>query len=173
MSFIELAKKRFSVRSFLDQPVEKDKLLQVLEAGRVAPTAVNFQPFHFIVIKDAEERNKLSAVYPRDWFKEAPVIIVACGDHSVSWKRKDGKDHSDIDVAIAVDHMTLAATDLGLGTCWVCAFNAELCQQLLNLPEHLEPVALLPLGYPKSGRITDMKRKSLEELVSWERYSES
>lgn len=170
MSFLELAKKRYSARGFLNQPVEKEKLLQVLEAGRVAPSAVNFQPLHFIVITEEEEKKKLSEVYPRDWFSEAPVIIVACGDHSTSWKRKDGKDHSDIDVAIAVDHMTLAATDLGLGTCWVCAFQAERCHELLGLPEHLEPVALLPLGYPKSGRITEMTRKRLDELVSWERY---
>jgi nitroreductase len=170
MSFLSIAEARYSVRSYLDQEVEKEKLLQVLEAGRLAPSAVNFQPVHFIVITDKEEKEKLSESYPRGWFKDAPVIIVACGNHNESWKRKDGKDHCDVDVAIAVDHLTLAATDLGLGTCWVCAFDAKLCHEILGLPEQLEPIVLIPLGYPKGERMTEAKRKSIEEIVSWERY---
>lgn len=170
MNLLELAKKRYSVRSYLDKEVEKEKLLQVLEAGRLAPSAVNFQPVHFIVITEEQEKQKLYEVYQRGWIKEAPVIIVACGDHRTSWKRKDGKDHCDIDVAIAVDHMSLAAVDLGLGTCWVCAFDAKLCHELLGLPDYLEASVLIPLGYPKGDRITQATRKNIEELVSWERY---
>jgi nitroreductase len=170
MNLLELAKKRYSVRSYLDKEVEKEKLLQVLEAGRLAPSAVNFQPVHFIVITEEQEKQKLYEVYQRGWIKEAPVIIVACGDHRTSWKRKDGKDHCDIDVAIAVDHMSLAAVDLGLGTCWVCAFDAKLCHELLGLPDYLEASVLIPLGYPKGDRITEATRKNIEELVSWERY---
>jgi nitroreductase len=171
MSFIELANKRFSVRSYLDKEVEKEKILQVLEAGRVAPSAVNFQPVHYIVVTEDSQKEKIAEVYPRGWVKEAPVVIIACGNHSEGWKRRDGKDHTDIDVAIAIDHMTLAATDMGLGSCWICAFDAKRCHELFELPEHLEVVALLPLGYPKGEeRLVEMKRKSLEELVSWERY---
>lgn len=172
MSILETAKERYSVRSFQDREIERDKLLYVLEAGRLAPSAVNFQPVHFIVVTEPEEKQKVVEAYPRGWIDSAPVIIVACADHSVSWKRRDGKDHGDIDVAIAVDHMTLAAAEIGLGSCWVCAFDANLCHELLRLPEHLEVVALLPIGYPKGERITESKRKDLEELVSWERYQQ-
>ncbi|NLW60572.1 MAG: nitroreductase, partial [Firmicutes bacterium] len=118
MSFLELTKKRYSVRKYKDQPVEREKLLQVLEAARNAPSACNFQPWHFIVLTDETIKSKVAETYPRDWFKKAPVVIVACGDHSVSWKRADGKDHCDVDLAIAVEHMALAAAELGLGTCW-------------------------------------------------------
>ena len=170
MSFLDIAKSRYSVRGYENKPVEKEKLLQVLEAGRFAPSAVNFQPVHFIVVTEEEQKKKIYETYPRGWLEEAPIIIVACGDHSISWKRRDGKDHCDIDLAIAVDHMTLAAADLGLGTCWICAFDAELCRKNLNLPDNLEPMVLLPLGYPKGGRMTEIKRKSLDEIVSWEEY---
>ena len=173
MGFLDIAKSRYSVRGYENKEVEKEKLLQILEAGRLAPSAVNYQPVHFIVITDMEQKKKIYETYPRSWLKEAPVIIVACGDHSVSWKRGDGKDHCDIDLAIAVDHMTLAAADLGLGTCWICAFDAEKCRKLLELPDNLEPMVLLPVGYPKGGRLTEIKRKSLDEIVSWEEYKGS
>ena len=171
MSFIELAKKRYSVRSYLDKPVEIEKILQVLEAARIAPSAVNKQPFHFIVVTNEETKSKIADTYPSDWFKTTPIIIVVCGDHSKSWKRNDGKDHCDIDTAIAIDHMTLAATDLGLGTCWVCAFDAAKCRELLNLPENLEVITLLPMGYPADTAPENKKRQDISEIVSWEEYS--
>jgi nitroreductase len=168
MSFLELANKRYSVRDFEDIPVEQDKILMVLEAGRIAPSAVNYQPVHFIVITDEAVKNKVLEAYSRDWIRRAPVLIVVCGDHSKSWKRRDGKDHCDIDAAIAADHITLAAADMGLGTCWVCAFDAEKCRQALDLPENMEAVILLPMGYPSKDRQQpERKRKSLSELVSW------
>lgn len=173
MSFLELAKKRYSVRSYLNKPVEQERINQVLEAGRVAPSAKNFQPFFFIVMKDEELRNKVAAAYSRDWLRQAPVIIVVCGDHSRSWKRNDGKDHCDIDAAIAIDHMTLAAADLGLGTCWICAFDAAECHRILGLPSHIEVITLLPLGYPadqpdeeRHGKM----RKKLGEIVCWDGF---
>jgi nitroreductase len=173
MSFLELAKKRYSARSFKKIPVEEEKLKEILEAGRVAPSAVNFQPLQFIVLQDKEIREKVASTYSRDWILEAPVIIVVCGDHSRSWRRSDGKDHCDIDVAIAIDHMSLSATDLGLGTCWVCNFNSMQCHKILNLPAHIETIALLPLGYPSDE--TDFnrhttKRKKFEEIVHWDGF---
>ena len=170
MEFMETALKRHSVRKFKDEVVEREKILQVLEAGRNAPSAVNFQPWHFIVITNEKVKSKIAEVYPVKWFENAPAIIVACGDRSESWKRKDGKDHADIDVAIAVDHMTLAATDIGLGTCWVCAFDERRCHEVLELPPHLEVVALLPIGYPLDEKVPEKKRKTIEEIVSWESY---
>jgi nitroreductase len=171
MLFMDIVKKRYAVRNYKDMPVEKEKIVQMLEAARNAPSAVNYQPWHFIVITDENIKSKIAETYPREWFKKAPVIIVACGEHSKSWKRKDGKDHCDIDVAIAVDHMTLAATDMGLGTCWVCAFDAQKCHEILQLPEDLEVIALLPLGYPTDEMKPTKKRKSIDEIISWERYN--
>jgi nitroreductase len=167
MSFSELVERRYSVRGYQDREVEKDKLLQILETARLAPSAVNFQPVHLYVLQDKSEQEKVYEVYGRDWFKEAPVIIVICGDHAKSWKRKDGKDHCDIDAAIVVDHMTLAATELGLGTCWICAFDAKRCHEIMALPENLEVITLLTIGYASVEPPTLKKRISMEEFVTY------
>ncbi len=173
MSFLELAQKRYSVRKYKDISLSKELVMKVLEAGRIAPSAVNAQPWYFIVVQDKQVLERVASTYKKDWLKQAPVIIVICGDHNLSWRRKDSKDLCDIDTAIAIDHMTLAATDLGLGTCWVCAFDAERCSEIFNLPEHVEPIALLPLGYPADevdiGR-HEFKRKKLEEIVFWDSF---
>lgn len=170
MDFLQLAKSRFSLRKFKDTPVEQEKLLKILEAGRLAPSAVNFQPWHFIVINDKKALGDLYPVYQREWIREAPVIIIACSDHSQSWKRSaDGKDSADIDISIAVDHMTLQAAELGLGTCWVCNFDVHKCSDILKLPYHVEPMVLLPLGYPNIEPPAK-KRKSLDDIVHWNKF---
>jgi nitroreductase len=165
MKFKKLLHQRFSVRSYKQEAVEHEKLFQVLEAGRMAPSAVNYQPWHFIVIDDPEMLNNIYHCYKGEWIQEAPLIIVACSDHTQSWKRRiDGKDSADIDVSIAADHMTLMAAELGLGTCWVCNFDPNRCSQFLKLPRNIEPVALLPLGYPKS-EVPEKQRKDLNEII--------
>jgi len=171
--FLELAKKRYSVRNFLDQPVEEEKLLHILEAARIAPSAVNFQPWHIVVIREKEKRSELAITYNRSWFLQAPVVLIVCSDHRTSWKRADGKDHADIDIAIITDHMTLAAAELGLGTCWVCNFDAKKCREILNLPDHIEPVVYLPIGYPirnPEEPSRHLVRKKLEEIIHWDKY---
>ncbi|TCK88012.1 nitroreductase [Natranaerovirga hydrolytica] len=173
MDFLELAKRRYSVRKYQDKEVEKEKLLNIVEAARIAPSAVNFQPWHFIIINDKEMIEKISQVYSKSWFSKAPAIIVACSDHSISWRRSDGKDYSDVDLGIAIDHMTLAATELGLGTCWVCAFNSYQCHTLLELPRSMEVVALLPVGYPLNESDIERhqtQRKTINEIISWNKY---
>jgi nitroreductase len=171
MSFLELARSRYSVRKYQDREVEQEKIVEVLEAGRIAPSACNYQPWKFVVVQDAQNRKRLQEIYPREWFGTAPVVIIVCGDHNKSWVRNDAKDHCDIDVAIAADHMTLAATDLGLGTCWVCAFDKEKCAEILNLESNLEPVIVLPLGYPADkvdpGRHSQ-QRNTIDQIVQWE-----
>lgn len=163
--------RRCSVRKYKEQAVEKEKLAQVLEAARIAPSAVNYQPWHFIVITKPAMIRKIAETYPAQWLSRAPAIIVACGDHGRSWKRRDGKDHCDIDLAIAIDHITLACVEMGLGSCWVCAFDAARCHELLGLPEQLEVIALLPIGYPDPAAPEAVKtRKNLNEIVSWEQY---
>lgn len=172
MGFLEIARKRFSSRKYLNQPIEEDKLKRILEAARIAPSAANYQPVKIIVVSG--DRKKLYDVYKREWFETAPVILVICGDHRYSWKRADGKDHCDIDAAIATDHITLEAADLGLATCWICNFDKNLCSAILDLPEYLEPIALLPLGYPADTKSPDRhvrERKNLEEIVHFEKYN--
>jgi len=170
MDFLQLAKSRFSVRKYKPAPVEEEKLIKILEAGQVAPSAVNYQPWHFIVITQPEQLKKIHEAYPREWIKQAPAIIVACTDHSQSCKRNsDGKDSADIDIAIAVDHMTLMATELGMGTCWVCNFSVDKVSETLELPKHIEPCVILPIGYPNE-KLSHKKRKSLSEIVHLNKF---
>jgi nitroreductase len=169
MEFLELAKKRYSCRAYKSDPVEDAKLQQVLEAARVAPTACNLQPFQLIVIHTKGREAELRRIYSSSWFTQAPLVICACGIPSESWKRRDGKSYCDIDVTIALDHLILAAASLGLGTCWIGAFNPHAARQILGLPDSVEPIAFTPLGYPvdSPGR---KSRKSLDEIVRYERW---
>ncbi|MGA2508471.1 MAG: nitroreductase family protein [Chitinispirillaceae bacterium] len=170
MDFLDLVKKRRSVRSYLDKPVSDAVLEKVLEAGRLAPSACNNQPGVFIVLKDQASRSKLESVYNRNWFLHAPVIIAVCCDRSVSWKRADGRDYGDVDAAIALDHMTLAAAEAGLGTCWIGAFNAAQAKKVLMLPANIDPIAFTPLGYPGLEAQSPKKRKAIDDIVFWEYY---
>lgn len=172
MNFIDLAKNRFSCRSFSDKPVEKEKIMQIMEAARIAPSANNLQPWFFFVI--SEDKNflaKTHETYHREWFNDAPVVILACADIERAWKRNsDQKNHSDIDASIAIDHITLAATSVGLSTCWVCNFYVDKVQELFKLPQNLEPIALIPIGYCNSKADVnrfEKKRKSLNEIAKF------
>ena len=167
MDFLELAKKRYSVRAYKPDPVEDEKLQQVLEATRLAPTASNRQPFQLIVINTRGKQVDLGHIYSRQWFIEAPMVICICSISSESWVRKDAKRYCDIDAAIAMDHLTLAAADLGLGTCWVGAFDPIVAQEVLKLPDDVEPIAFTPLGYP-NDQPREKNRKSISELVRYE-----
>lgn len=169
MNFIEIAKNRYSCRNYKSQKVEKQKLIELLEAARIAPSANNQQPWFFYIIQDDENLlNKIKQAYPRPWFESAPAAIVCCADTSKAWTRKsDGKNHAEIDVSIAIDHLTLQATSLGLATCWICNFDMNKVVEALNLPQNLIPIAILSLGYPNDlpdlERFT-IKRKKLEEI---------
>lgn len=166
MNFLELAKKRYSVRNYTAQDVENDKLNYVLECARLAPSAVNFQPWKFIVVRSEAHKQNLQKCYPRKWFAEAPLYLIVCTDHSLSWKRaSDNKDHGDIDAAIAIEHICLAASEQGLGICWVCNFDVEMCKNVFTLPSFLEPVALLPIGYPVE-KDHPSSRKEIKEIVT-------
>lgn len=172
-SFISLAKSRYSCRIFYNKPVERDKIEKILQSGRVAPSARNSQPWSVYVIRENEMKNKIMSCYAKEWIKSAPIIFVICGNHANSWKRSDGKDHCDIDIGIFTDHLTLAASDLGLATCWICKFNAKKCADILNLPSHIEPMVLLPIGYPKdkvSFERHDGQRMSTIDFTHWEYF---
>jgi nitroreductase len=172
MTFLELVKKRSSVRAYLDTPVPETLLDSILEAARWAPSACNIQPWIFIVIKDNASRKALKTVYNREWFLRAPVIIAVCYDRSASWKRSDGRDFGDIDCAIALDHLTLAAAEAGLGTCWVGNFNPAMAREVLALPQQVDPVAFTPVGYPGPDATRSKSRKAPDLIVHEERYKE-
>ncbi len=166
--FLQLAQNRYSLRNFKDKEIEKDKIRAVLEAAILSPSAVNKQPLRYKVVSNETKKREIIDTYPRKWIMNAPTIIVVCVDHSLSWKRSDGKDHGDIDAGIAIEHIALAATDLGLGTCIVCNFDSEKLDKNLDLPEHMEVVALIPIGYPENKEIPNKKRNSFDDMVSWE-----
>jgi nitroreductase len=169
MSFIELAAKRYSVRAYESTPVEEGVLQQVLEAARLAPTAANRQPFRLVVVHTAGRQDELRRIYSRDWFVQAPVVICACGLPKDTWVRRDGKNYNDVDVAIVMDHLILAAASLGLGTCWIGAFDPAAAKEVLGLPADVEPVAFTPLGYP-ADEPRPKVRKDMSELVRYERW---
>ncbi len=169
MEFLELAKKRYSVRDYKPIPVEEDKLLKVLEAAQLAPTAANRQPFQLIVIHTRGREEELRRIYHAAWFTQAPLVICACGTPASCWIRRDGKYYCDVDVAIVMDHLTLGAADLGLGTCWIGAFNPDEARTILKLPPEVEPIAFTPLGYPAASPGTKTRRP-LEELVRYESW---
>lgn len=169
MNLLEIIKSRKSVRKYLPKEVEAEKLAYIMECARLAPSAVNFQPWHFYIIEDGATTAKLYECYHNKWFSThpAPLFLVACGDHNMSWKRKhDNKDHLDIDVAIAFEHICLAATEQELGTCWVCNFDPDKVRSLLNLPENMEPVAITPIGYPDMEEAKCTPRKLKEDICT-------
>ena len=168
MELMQAIRARRSIRNFQGKPVEEEKLLAVLEAGRLAPSAKNMQDWRFIVVRDKTARGKLAAAARSQQFvAQAPVVIAACGTSDLVMTC--GQPAYAIDVSIALDHMTLAAASLGLGTCWIGAFYEEQARAILGVPEGVRIVALLPLGYPAEEPFA-RPRKPLDEIVSWERW---
>ena len=165
MDLLTIIKKRRSVREFTKDEIEQDKIDYIMECARLAPSAVNLQPWKFIIVKSDEKKELLHQCYSREWFNYAPLYIIALEDTTQSWKRRDGKDHGEIDVTIAVEHIVLAAEEKGLGTCWVCNFNVDLCKELFNLTENLVPIAIIPIGYPAKEQEAVSNRKPTEEII--------
>jgi len=172
MNFSDLIATRFSVRDYKQTPVEEEKLIQILNAGRLAPSACNIQPYYFIVMTDPAKKELLRPAYNRDWFVSAPVIIAACVDTRIEWKRNDGVAYGVVDIAIALDHMTLAAAELGLGTCWIGAFKNAEASAALKLPGYIKMTAFLALGYANQI-LPPKQRKPLEAIVCREQFGEA
>lgn len=169
MDVMEAIRARRSIRAFQDRDVEDEKLRRVLEAGRLAPSARNVQEWKFLVVKDPAVRKRLAQAAKGQMFvADAPVVIVACGticDYTMSC----GQLAYPIDVAIAVDHMTLVAVEQGLGTCWLGAFYEDQVKEILGIPEEIRVVTMLPLGYPE--RVPEPRgRKAFDEVVVFERW---
>ena len=164
MSFLELVQRRYSCRDYQPTAVSQEKIDYIMECVRLAPSAVNRQPWKFRIVSDKKDRERLCQCYDRAWFATAPVVVIASVLHDDEWVRADGKHHGDIDIAIAVEHLCLAATEQGLGTCWVCNFDAQLCKTLFSLGANEEAAVLIPLGYP-ADEPRPKTRKAAKEII--------
>lgn len=169
MNVFEAIKQRRSIRSYQDKPIEEEKLLRVLEAGRLAPSAKNLQEWRYVIVKDKDMRKKVAVASNNQYFiAEAPVVIVGCATMT-DYVLSCGQPAHSIDLAISMDHMTLQAVEEGLGTCWIGSFKEDEVKKLLNIPPEMRVVEIMPLGYPKF--IPDPKpRKKMEEIVFHEKY---
>ena len=162
MELKEVIENRRSIRKYKDTPVPKDKIMKILEAARLAPSASNHQTWHFMVVQNKDMIKKLAK---QAWAEAAPAMIVCLADteESPGWCQND--------LGIAVEHMVLTAWDLGYGTCWMGQSNREdLLKELLGIPDKYRPIALFTLGKPDEAPAAK-PRKSIEDIVSWEKYS--
>ena len=164
MNFLDLVKQRYSCRSYQNKSVEQEKLDYVMDCARLAPSAVNKQPWLFRIVSDDASKAKLQECYDRDWFKTAPMYIICSILHDEEWIRYDGKHHGNIDIAVAVEHLCLAATEQGLATCWVCNFNVEKCKKNFDIHADEDPTVIIPIGYA-ADQSTEKKRKPISEIV--------
>jgi nitroreductase len=165
-----LIRARYSVRAYKPDPVEEDKLARILEAARQALTAANRQAFRIIVLPTKGREADLRRVYGRDWFTQAPLVLAVCALPAEGWVRKaDGWNAAEVDATIAMTHIVLAATEEGLGTCWIAAFDPAAAREVLGLPADVIPSAFTPLGYPADSP-APKKRRPLGELVHKERW---
>ncbi len=171
MDFYEVIKKRKSIRKYKSDPIPKDVLDRILEAGRIAPSAKNIQPWRFIIVKDQEIKKQVAqACRGQDWMADADIILVACILNDIAWGRMGGYMSSGpVDLAIAVDHMILAAANEGLGTCWIGAFVEEDVKKILSVPENVTVIALTPIGYP-AEEAKDRGRKPNSEIFSQNKF---
>jgi nitroreductase len=171
MEYTDLIRTRESVRNYdPNRPVPKEILEKILEAGRLAPSACNYQPWKFIVISSPAVLEKVKSCYNRDWLKDAPHILVALGLKNQAWNRSyDGYNSVETDVAIAMTHIILAAENEGVRTCWIAAYNPGLLKKVINPDENQLIFGITPLGYPKLGfqKTLIKKRKSLVDIVEF------
>lgn len=167
MDFKTLCKARYSVRAYKPDAIPAETMEYIKECTRLAPSAVNKQPWKFILFTGEDDRARMQQCYDKEWFREAPAYILVCENHGAAWTRRyDEKNHADIDAAIAIEHLCLAAAEQGLGTCWVCNFRVQLCQELFKLPEEWYPAAIITIGYPATPDIPEKTRKATAEI--WE-----
>lgn len=164
MTFKELCEARYSCRKYKALPIEAEKLEYIKECARLAPSACNKQPWSFICVTEPEMLSKVKKSYQREWIETAPAIIICLEDRENCWTRSsDQKNHADIDIAIATEHLCLAATEQGLATCWVCNFDVDMLKGMISLPQGYEPSVLIPIGYA-ADEVSKKVRKPMEEV---------
>lgn len=164
MEYYDLINARYSVRAYKSDPIEAQKLERLLSAARIAPTAANRQPFRLIISETKGRSEEFRKIYDKKWFVQAPLVVCICGVKDDAWVRWDGRCYLDVDVAIVMDHLILAAANEGLGSCWIANFNQNEARMFFKLPDSVEPIILTPLGYPADSQNKKI-RKTLELLV--------
>jgi nitroreductase len=169
MEFMDVVRKRRSIRRYKPDPVPEEEIQYILEAARLAPSWANTQCWHFIVVTDPEVKMKIGEAGFR-WSARGPAMIVACADPAQSGFREDQLYYL-VDIGIALEHLVLAAVDRGLGTCWVVGFHEDQVKEILGVPENIRVIALTPLGYP-AEEPSARSRKSLEQIFSYNRYEQ-
>ena len=169
MEFMDVVRKRRSIRRYKPDPVPEEEIKYILEAARLAPSWANTQCWHFIVVTDPEVKGKIGEAGFR-WSARGPAMIVACADAAKVGSREDQYYYL-VDIGIALEHLVLAAVDRGLGTCWVVGFSEAKVKEILGVPENIRVVALTPLGYP-TEEPPARSRKSLEEIFSYNRFEQ-
>ena len=171
MEFTDLIRVRESIRNYdPDRPVPEKILRKILEAGRLAPSAANYQPWKFLIISSPAILEKVRDSYHREWFKDAPHVLIIVGLKDKAWNRGfDGYNSIETDTAIAMTQMILAAENEGVGTCWIANYNPELLREAINAGENELVFGITPLGYQKSGfqKASLKKRKSFEDIVEF------
>lgn len=166
--FTALSHERYSCRRYSSQIPARSLVDSVLGLAVLAPSACNRQPWRMMIVgpDDTEARKAVQAAYNREWIAEAPYYIIVSGVPAEAWVRSfDGKNHVDVDVAILTEHICLAATGAGLGTCWVCNFDPAVLAQGISFDEGVDPVVILPLGYPADAEVPEKKRKELNDII--------
>ena len=170
MDVFDAVKERYSVRSYKGKSIPDGDLMKILEAARLAPSAKNLQEWRFVVVKDKDTRAKLSeAAKGQRFVAEAPVVLACCAETD-NHMMTCGQLCYPIDIAIAIDHMTLVAAELGMGSCWIGAFYEDRVKKILNIPDEIRVVELLCLGYAADKEPLKKSRLSLKEIVKYEKW---
>ena len=164
LDVFDAIKRRRSIRKYKRTKVEKEKLMKVLEAARLAPSAMNRQPYIFVVTSDMETIQKISSACNQQW--DSPTIIAICSFPDKAWVRDDGEEYWKVDAAVAMTNLSLQACAEGLGTCWIAAFKEDEIKQILGM-QKARVVAMTPLGYPAEEKGPVTNRKSIDELVQF------
>jgi len=167
MDVYETIQKRRSIRKYTKQQVENDKIQKILNAARLGPSAANIQPCHLIVVSDP---STLKETYKAEWFQQAPMVIVVCANEKTAWKRSDGLNYWVVDAAIAMQNIVLVASELGLGTCWIGAFDEGKLRKALNIPKDYKIVAMTPIGYANEQKEPTTDRKPIEAILHKEKW---
>jgi len=171
MEYYDLIRSRESIRSYdPNRPLSKEVLEKILNAGRLAPSAANYQPWKFLVISSSQVLEKVRECYSPQWFKDAPHILIVLGMENHAWVRRyDGYNSIETDVTIAMTHLILAAENEGVGTCWIAAYNPAILKEALNITDNQRIFAITPLGYPRPGfkKAFNKKRKQLSDIVEF------
>ncbi|HCE42387.1 MAG TPA: nitroreductase [Lentisphaeria bacterium] len=163
MKFYDVVKKRRSIRAYKGDPIDMEALARIGEAVNLAPSACNIQPWCFRIILNSDIRKSICSCYNNEWIKQAPAIVVALGNREAAWKRLEGGSIIDVDIGIAMEHLVLAATAEGLGTCWVCAYDVKRMNSVLGILPPWEVLAISPLGKPAENPEA-RKRKPVSEV---------